>query len=107
MVDGRSFIKIVVIIICMIITRLNAFNFNVSTMPSKYIPTGQTPSGTERRLRAFKHNSYGGYVAMSERQLLTIIGAETATEEAKLICDELLTGYRKLREALKTRVDPE
>lgn len=76
-------------------------------MPSKYIPktNQEKEEGTRRRMRAHLHNSYHGFVAMSERQMLGILHADTTTEEAKDIAADILARLRELKDALKTRRD--
>ena len=76
-------------------------------MPRKYVPVAEhlKADGRERRLRAHRHNSYHGYVAMSERQMIQILHADTTTDEAKDIAADILARLRELKEQLKTRVD--
>ena len=76
-------------------------------MPKKYVPVAEhlKADGRERRLRAHRHNSYHGFVAMSERQMLQILHADTTTDEAKDIAADILARLRELRDALKTRRD--
>lgn len=56
-------------------------------------------------MRAHLHNSYHGYVAMSERQMIAILHADSTTEEAKDIAADILARLRELKDALKTRRD--
>ena len=76
-------------------------------MPKKYVPVAEhlKADGRERRLRAHRHNSYHGYVAMSERQMIAILHANSTTEEAKDIAADILARLRELGDALKTRRD--
>ncbi len=75
-------------------------------MPSKYIKKGESPEGRERRLRAFKHNSYVGHARMMQMQANAIAYSSTATKEAKEIAYEIAVLAGKLEQYLKTRVDP-
>lgn len=76
-------------------------------MPKKYVPVSPADklAGRERRMRAHLHNSYHGYVAMSERQMIAILHADTTTAEAKDIAADILARLRELKDALKTRRD--
>ena len=74
-------------------------------MPSVYIKKGQTPEGKARRLRAFRHNSYLGFVAMNERHMIEIINSDTCTVEAKQTAEIILKHFRDLTTQLRTRVD--
>ena len=76
-------------------------------MPSKYIKKGESPEGRERRLRAFKHNSFVGHARMMQMQAHTITISNTTTKEAKEIAYEIAVLATKLERYLKTRVDPE
>ena len=76
-------------------------------MPKKYVPVSPADklTGRERRMRAFQHNSYTGFVCMSERQMIQILHADTTTHEAKDTAASILDQLRELKEQLKTRVD--
>ena len=76
-------------------------------MPRKYVPVAEhlKADGRARRMRAFQHNSYTGFVCMSERQMIQILHADTTTDEAKDIAADILARLRELKEQLKTRVD--
>lgn len=74
-------------------------------MPRKYIKTGMTPEGTARRMRAHQHNSYHGYAAMMERQAITILHADSTTDETKDTAASIMALARDLKEQLKTRRD--
>ena len=74
-------------------------------MPRKYVKTGKTPEGTARRMRAFRHNSLTGYVAMSRQHMLAIINADSTTEEAKDTAASALGHLDDLSKLLKIRVD--
>ena len=74
-------------------------------MPSKYIKKGESPEGRERRLRAFKHNSFVGHVRMIQMQLLTMYESDTTTQEAKQLAQEMHAMSYLLLASLKTRVD--
>ena len=76
-------------------------------MPKKYVPVAEhlKADGRERRLRAHRHNSYHGYVAMSERQMIQILHADTTTDETKDTAASILAQLQDLKEQLKTRVD--
>ena len=76
-------------------------------MPKKYVPVAEhlKADGRARRMRAFQHNSYTGFVCMSERQMIQILHADTTTDEAKDIAADILARLRELTEQLKTRVD--
>ena len=74
-------------------------------MPSKYIKKGESPEGRERRLRAFKHNSFMGHVRMMQMQLLSMYQSDTTTQEAKDLAQEMHTKSYLLLASLKTRVD--
>ena len=75
-------------------------------MPSKYIKKGESPEGRERRLRAFKHNSFVGHARMMTMQAHNIATSDTTTKEAKEIAYEIAVLATKLERYLKTRVDP-
>lgn len=76
-------------------------------MPKKYVPVSPADklAGRERRMRAHLHNSYHGYVAMSERQMIAILHADTTTDEAKDTAASILALVGDLKEQLKTRID--
>ena len=74
-------------------------------MPRKYIKKGESPEGRERRLRAFKHNSFVGHVRMMMMQAQNIATSDTTTEETKQIADQIYELASKLERSLKTRVD--
>ena len=74
-------------------------------MPSKYIKKGESPEGRERRLRAFKHNSFVGHARMMMLQAQNIAISDTTTEETKQIADQIVELASKLERSLKTRVD--
>ena len=74
-------------------------------MPSKYIKKGESPEGRERRLRAFKHNSFVGHARMMQMQAHNIAISDTTTEETKQIADQIANLAGKLERSLKTRVD--
>lgn len=76
-------------------------------MPRKYVPVAEhlKADGRARRMRAFQHNSYTGFVCMSERQMIQILHADTTTDEAKDTAASILAQLRDLKEQLKTRVD--
>ena len=74
-------------------------------MPSKYIKKGESPEGRERRLRAFKHNSYVGHARMMQMQAQNIATSDTTTEETKQIAYQIAELASKLERSLKTRVD--
>ena len=76
-------------------------------MPSKYIKKGESPEGRERRLRAFKHNSYVGHARMMQMQANAIACSPTATKEAKEIAYGIAVLAGNLAQELATRVDPE
>ena len=76
-------------------------------MPSKYIKKGESPEGRERRLRAFKHNSFVGHARMMMMQVQNIATSDTTTEETKLIADQIYDLANKLARSLAKRVDPE
>ena len=76
-------------------------------MPRKYIKKGESPEGRERRLRAFKHNSFVGHARMMMMQAQNIAISDTTTKEAKEIAYEIAVLATKLERYLKTRVDPE
>ena len=78
----------------------------VLLMPSKYIKKGESPEGRERRLRAFKHNSYVGHVRMMQTQLLAMYQSDTTTQEAKHLAQEMHAKSYLLLASLKTRIDP-
>ena len=75
-------------------------------MPSKYIKKGESPEGRERRLRAFKHNSFVGHARMMMMQAHTIATSDTTTEETKQIADQIAELAGKLARSLAKRVDP-
>ena len=75
-------------------------------MPSKYIKKGESPEGRERRLRAFKHNSFVGHARMMTMQAHNIAISDTTTEETKQIADQIAKMASKMEWSLKTRVDP-
>ena len=77
----------------------------VLLMPSKYIKKGESPEGRERRLRAFKHNSFVGHARMMQMQAHNIAISDTTTEETKQIADQITNLAGKLERSLKTRVD--
>ena len=106
MVDGRSFTKSVVIITCMIITRTNGYYWRNNTVPSKYIKKGESPEGRERRLRAFKHNSFVGHARMMTTQARNIYISDTTTKETKQIAYQIVELASKLERSLSKRVDP-
>ena len=74
-------------------------------MPPKYIKKGESPEGRERRLRAFKHNSFVGHARMMQMQAQNIATSDTTTEETKQIADQIVGLASKLERSLKTRVD--
>ena len=74
-------------------------------MPRNYIKKGESPEGRERRLRAFKHNSFVGHVRMMQTQLLTMYQSDTTTQEAKHLVQEMHAKSYLLLASLKTRVD--
>ena len=74
-------------------------------MPSKYIKKGESPEGRERRLRAFRHNSFVGHARMMQQQANAIACSDTTTKEAKEIADQIYELANKLERSLKTRVD--
>ena len=74
-------------------------------MPSKYIKKGESPEGRERRLRAFRHNSFVGHARMMQQQANAIACSDTTTEEAKEIAYQIVILVTKLERCLKTRVD--
>ena len=76
-------------------------------MPRKYIKKGESPEGRERRLRAFKHNSFVGHARMMMMQAQNIAISDTTTKEAKEIAYEIAVLATKLERYLKTRVDLE
>ena len=76
-------------------------------MPSKYIKKGESPEGRERRLRAFRHNSFVGHARMMMMQAHNIVTSDTTTEETKQIADQIRTLASKLERSLAKRVDPE
>ena len=76
-------------------------------MPSKYIKKGESPEGRERRLRAFKHNSYVGHARMMQMQAQNIATSDTTTEETKQIADQIHDLADKLARSLSKRVNPE
>lgn len=74
-------------------------------MPRKYMKTGESPEGRERRLRAFRHNAMSGHVRMMQMQLLSMAQSDTTTVEAKMLANEMTLMTSALLAALKTRVD--
>ena len=76
-------------------------------MPRKYIKKGESPEGRERRLRAFRHNSFVGHARMMMMQAQNIATSDTTTEETKLIADQIAELANKLARSLAKRVDPE
>lgn len=75
-------------------------------MPSKYIKKGESPEGRERRLRAFKHNSFVDHARMMMMQAQNIAISDTTTEETKQIADQIAELAGKLARSLAKRVDP-
>ena len=75
-------------------------------MPTKYIKKGESPEGRERRLRAFKHNSFVGHARMMMMQAQNIATSDTTTEETKQIADQIYELAGKLERSLNKRVDP-
>ena len=75
-------------------------------MPSKYIKKGESPEGRERRLRAFRHNSFVGHARMMMIQARNISISDTTTEETKQIADQIVELASKLERSLTKRVDP-
>ena len=75
-------------------------------MPSKYIKKGESPEGRERRLRAFRHNSFVGHARMMTMQAHNIAISDTTTKETKQIADQIANLAVKLERSLKTRIDP-
>ena len=75
-------------------------------MPSKYIKKGESPEGRERRLRAFKHNSFMGHARMMTLQAQHISTSDTITEETKQLADQIAELAVKLERSLAKRVDP-
>lgn len=78
----------------------------VLLMPSKYIKNGESPEGRERRLRAFKHNSFVGHARMMMMQAQNIAISDTTTEETKQVADQIAELAGKLARSLAKRVDP-
>ena len=78
----------------------------VLLMPSKYIKKGESPEGRERRLRAFKHNSFVGHARMMMMQAQNISISDTTTKETKQIADQIAELASKLERSLSKRVDP-
>ena len=76
-------------------------------MPSKYIKKGESPEGRERRLRAFRHNSFMGHARMMMMQAQNIATSDTTTEETKLIAKQIYELVDKLSRSLTKRVDTE
>ena len=74
-------------------------------MPSKYIKKGESPEGRERRLRAFRHNSFVGHARMMQMQAHNIAISDTTTKETKQIAYQIAELASKLERSLKTRVD--
>lgn len=58
-----------------------------------------------KRTYIHRHNSFTGFVAMSERNMQTIIDSKTATKEAKDHTLTVLTALKALRESIKVRDD--
>ena len=75
-------------------------------MPRKYIKKGESPEGRERRLRAFRHNSFVSHARMMQQQANAIACSDTTTEEAKEIAGEIAELATNLERSLKTRIDP-
>lgn len=75
-------------------------------MPSKYIKKGESPEGRERRLRAFRHNSYVGHARMMTMQAHNITISDTTTKETKQIADQIIKLATELERSLIKRVDP-
>lgn len=75
-------------------------------MPRKYIKKGESPEGRERRLRAFKHNSFVGHARMMMMQAQNIAISDTTTEETKQIADQIAELAGRLARSLAKRVDP-
>ena len=75
-------------------------------MPSKYIKKGESPEGRERRLRAFRHNSFVGHARMMQQQANAIANSNTTTEETKQIADQIYDLAGKLSRSLAKRIDP-
>ena len=75
-------------------------------MPSKYIKKGESPEGRERRLRAFKHNSFVGHARMMTVQAHNIYISDTTTKETKQIAYQITELASKLERSLSKRVDP-
>ena len=75
-------------------------------MPSKYIKKGESPEGRERRLRAFKHNSFLGHARMMTMQADNIYISDTTTKETKQIAYQIAELASKLERSLSKRVDP-
>lgn len=74
-------------------------------MPRKYVKTGESPEGRERRLRAFRHYALCGHVRMMQMQLLNMTKTSTTTQEAKDLAREMHAKSYLLLASLKTRVD--
>lgn len=75
-------------------------------MPSIYIKKGESPEGRERRLRAFRHNSFVGHARMMMMQAQNIAASNTTTEETKQIADQIAELADRLARSLIKRVDP-
>ena len=90
----------------MITTKTNGYYWRNSIVPSKYIKKGESPEGRERRLRAFKHNSFVGHARMMMMQAHTIATSDTTTEETKQIAYQIVILAGSLACKLATRVDP-
>ena len=75
-------------------------------MPSKYIKKGESPEGRERRLRAFRHNSFVGHARMMTMQAQNIANSDTTTNETKQLADQIAELATKLQKSLAKRVDP-
>ena len=76
-------------------------------MPRKYIKKGESPEGRERRLRAFKHNSFVGHARMMMMQAQNIATSDTTTEDTKKIADQIAELAGRLSRSLAKRVDPD
>lgn len=61
--------------------------------------------GMGKRLRAYKHNGYSGYVAMAHRQMQSIYESDTATLQAKNTAHSIMMLLEMLKEEIKERVD--
>lgn len=74
-------------------------------MVSNYQKKGESPEGKRRRLAAFKHNSYFGWLRMMRGHLHSMRDAPTTNERTKEICDEMLKLSHELFHTLKERID--